>query len=90
MRCCQFWPQAMSVRSWKMWNSSPVLHLDLGGEPFPERGELAVVVLVVKPGVAHERRWLACHAITSRPCPKRPARRPAPYYSRGADQIPAQ
>jgi hypothetical protein len=47
------------------------LHPDLGGEPFPERGELPVVVLVIEPGVTHERRRLACHATTSRPCPEK-------------------
>jgi hypothetical protein len=38
------------------------LHPDLGGQAFPKRGELAVVVLVVEPGIAHERGRLACHA----------------------------
>ena len=66
------------------------LYPDLGGEPVAERGELPVVVPVVEPGIAHERRWLACHAITFRPCLRRPApHRPAHRMTRqGAQQIP--
>ena len=56
MRCCQFCPQAISLRSWKIANSSPGLRPHLGGQPFPELGQLPVIMLVIEPDIAHERR----------------------------------